>query len=184
VYASGGFVVSGDQGPAKWPTSTGTGPRTRQNSFKERPPSLVGGQIKGQEPQLYMIYPQRESSTRHARFTLPANRRDEVRPADPSTAASALTRRRWREAAKYALISLDSTIAFDNDGLARRSTCWVYDDGELQVPVGSMFHGHRPAAARLFGLQWGACVRQAVQSLPSVHFEDEKRDVIRLRKLR
>lgn len=129
---------------------------------------LVGGQIKGDEPQLYLVYPQGNPlrATRETPF-LQIGEYKYGRPIiERGVVYSSTT---LEAAAKYALLSFDATmrsnvtvgppiemLLYRRDSLEfDRYRCFAADDPELQLI-------HR---------QWERSLRSAVEALPEIRFE-------------
>lgn len=129
---------------------------------------LVGGQIKGDEPQLYLVYPQGNPlrATRETPF-LQIGEYKYGRPIiERGLVYSATT---LETAAKYALLSFDATmrsnvtvgppiemLVYRRDSLDfDRYRCFPADDSELLL-----IHQH-----------WERLLRTAVEALPDISFE-------------
>ena len=128
---------------------------------------LLGGQIRGEKPDLYLIYPQGNplrptaespflqiGETKYGRPILDRGiRHDETS---------------LEEAAKYALISFDSTMR-SNMTVGPPLDLLVYADGDLTVRRRRRFDADDPLLSAI-RWHWEQQLRQAVQSLPPVPF--------------
>jgi putative proteasome-type protease len=134
---------------------------------------LVGGQIGEQEHELYMIYPQ--GNPLRATDDSPFLQIGETKYGRPILDRGVRGETTLGEAAKYALLSIDSTI---------RSNATVGPPVDLLVYVAGELHLKRHRRLRagdndLLGIhrQWEQSLRRAVSELPEIQFEfDAKQD--------
>jgi putative proteasome-type protease len=129
---------------------------------------ILGGQIRGQEPDLYMIYPQgnplaaTEDSPYlqigEAKYGRPILDRG-VRYAETSL----------DEGARYALISLDSTMR-SNVTVGPPIDLIVYGRDELRITRQRRFDEQDPDLLAIHR-QWEQALRKAVHALPDIQFE-------------
>ena len=128
---------------------------------------LLGGQIKGSPPELYLIYPQ--GNPLRATDECPYLQIGELKYGRPILDRGVkFESTTLEEAAKYALISLDSTMR-SNVTVGPPIDLLMYKKDELAVT------NHRRFAeddAHLMGIrrQWEQALRKAVQELPAVVF--------------
>jgi putative proteasome-type protease len=129
---------------------------------------LLGGQIRGEPPGLYLVYPQGNplSATQDSPF-LQIGECKYGRPIlDRGVRYESTT---LEEAAKYALISIDSTM---------RSNVTVGPPIDMLLYPRDQFITHRrrltPKDPDLLDVhtRWEQALRKAVQELPSIRFED------------
>jgi putative proteasome-type protease len=130
---------------------------------------LLGGQLRGQEPDLYMIYPQGNPlrSTRDSPY-LQLGEAKYGRPIlDRGIRYDETT---LEEAAKYALLSLDSTMR-SNMSVGPPVDLVVYGADELKVRWHCRFAASDPQWMTIHTL-WDQALRQAVQTLPEIRFSE------------
>lgn len=130
---------------------------------------LVGGQIAGEAPDLYLIYPQGNplAVTEDSPF-LQIGEAKYGRPILDRGIRYQVTT--LEEAAKFALISIDSTMR-SNVTVGPPIDVLVYRDGELRVRRYRRFTSKDPDLQRM-QYQWEHALRRAVLELPEVVFED------------
>ena len=129
---------------------------------------LLGGQIRGEKSNLYLIYPQgnplRASEDSpylqigDAKYGRPILDRG-IRYAETSL----------EEAAKYALISLDSTMR-SNVTVGPPIDMAVIGEGEMDISRRARFAASDPVLYSIH-VQWEQSLRRAVQDLPPVPFD-------------
>jgi putative proteasome-type protease len=127
---------------------------------------LLGGQIKGGEHDLYLIYPQGNplAATRDCPF-LQVGETKYGRPIlDRGVRYDQTT---LEEAAKYALISLDSCMR-SNLTVGPPIDLAVYGAGDLSLRHECRFAAGDPQLVTI-RTQWEQALRQAVQKLPAVN---------------
>ena len=128
---------------------------------------LLGGQVKGEPPSLILIYPQGNplqatedspflqiGETKYGRPILDRG----IRFNDTSL----------EEAAKYALLSMDSTMK-SNVTVGPPIDLIAYSNGELDVTRQRRFEGDDPAWMKLRA-RWDQALRQAIARLPAIRF--------------
>ncbi len=135
---------------------------------------LLGGQIKDQEHELYMIYPQGNPlrSTDDSPF-LQIGETKYGRPIlDRGMRGDETT---LHEAAKYALLSIDSTMR-SNATVGPPVDILVYGKGELHLQRHRRFFVRDPDMVAIHS-QWEQSLRRAVSDLPSIQFSyDQTQD--------
>lgn len=129
---------------------------------------LVGGQIRGEKSDLYMIYPQGNPlrATRDSPY-LQIGETKYGRPIlDRGIRYDEIT---LEEAAKYALISLDSTMR-SNLTVGPPVDLLVYTEDELDVSRYRRFYPKDPDLIEAH-TQWEQSLRRAVKEQPDIRFE-------------
>ena len=130
---------------------------------------LVGGQIIGEPPNLYLIYPQGNpiSVTEDSPY-LQIGESKYGRPILDRGVRYRLTT--LEEAAKFALISLDSTMR-SNVTVGPPIDLVLYRTGELKIGHYRRFTAKDPDLQRIH-FQWEHALRKAVLELPEIAFDD------------
>jgi putative proteasome-type protease len=128
---------------------------------------ILGGQIRGEEPDLYLIYPQ--GNPLRATQDCPYLQAGETKYGRPILDRGVrFEETSLEEAGKYALISLDSTMR-SNVTVGPPIDLLVYGAGDFQVRRQVRFGASDPQL-RTIHLLWEQALRQAVQSLPAIRF--------------
>src|SRR4051812_5072547 len=128
---------------------------------------LIGGQIKGQEQALYLIYPQ--GNPLQATEEAPYLQIGEVKYGRPILDRGIrFDRTTLEEAAKYALLSLDSTMK-SNVTVGPPIDLLAYPTDELNVTRQRRFAEGDPDLSKL-RLRWEQALRQSVLRLPELRF--------------
>ncbi len=128
---------------------------------------ILGGQVEGEDPDLYLIYPQGNPlrATQDSPF-LQVGETKYGRPIlDRGVRFHETT---LEEAAKYALISLDSTMQ-SNMTVGPPIDLVLYRAGELAIRHQCRFAAGDPQLLAIHN-QWEQELRLAVHKLPAVHF--------------
>lgn len=132
---------------------------------------LMGGQIKGQPPDLYLIYPQ--GNPLKATEENPFLQIGETKYGRPILDRGIrFEHTKLEEAAKYALISLDSTMR-SNVTVGPPIDILLYPADSLAIQCHRRFSDRDPDLAHI-RLEWDQALRKAVSDLPPV--ELTKRD--------
>jgi putative proteasome-type protease len=136
---------------------------------------LLGGQIAGEPPHLYLIYPQGNpiSATEDSPY-LQVGESKYGRPILDRGVRYRLTT--LEEAAKFALISIDSTMR-SNVTVGPPIDLAVYNGDDLRVRRYRRFTQKDPDLQRI-QFQWEHALRKALLDLPDIAFEDEGEPVI------
>jgi putative proteasome-type protease len=136
---------------------------------------LVGGQIAGEAPNLYLIYPQGNplSATEDSPY-LQIGECKYGRPILDRGVRFRLTT--LEEAAKFALISIDSTMR-SNVTVGPPVDLFAYQTNDLRIRRYRRFTTKDPDLQRIH-MQWEHALRKAVLELPDVAFEDSGEQVI------
>ena len=126
---------------------------------------LLGGQIKGHPPDLYMIYPQ--GNPLRATEECPFLQIGEIKYGRPILDRGIrFDETRLDEAAKYALISLDSTMR-SNVTVGPPIDLLLYETDSLEITCHRRFTDRDPNLVQV-RLQWDQALRKAVLDLPPV----------------
>lgn len=130
---------------------------------------LVAGQIRGEEPQLYMIYPQGNPlrATRETPF-LQIGEYKYGRPILERGLEYASTT--LETAAKYALLSFDATMR-SNVTVGPPIEMLLYKRDSLVFDRYRRFTAEDPELLTIHR-QWERSLRGAVEALPQIHFDD------------
>jgi len=130
---------------------------------------LLGGQIGPEPPNLYLIYPQGNplAATEDSPY-LQIGECKYGRPILDRGVRYRLTT--LEEAAKFALISIDSTIR-SNVTVGPPVDLLIYRAGDLRVSRYRRFTAKDPDLQRIH-IQWEHALRKAVLELPDVRFEE------------
>jgi putative proteasome-type protease len=128
---------------------------------------ILGGQIRGEQPGLYLIYPQ--GNPLAATEDSPYLQIGECKYGRPILDRGVrFEKTTLEEAAKYAMISLDSTMR-SNVTVGPPIDLMMYVKDELQVTKHRRFP-EDDADLRSIHMQWEQALRKAVQELPLIQF--------------
>lgn len=128
---------------------------------------LVGGQIKGEAPQLYMVYPQ--GNPLQATEESPFLQIGETKYGRPILDRGIrFERTSLEEACKYALLSMDSTMK-SNVTVGPPVDLMAYSVDELDITRQRRFGNDDPDLAKI-RLRWEQALRQGVSKLPDLRF--------------
>jgi putative proteasome-type protease len=138
-----------------------------RDEFKFNVNLILGGQVRGESPGLFIIYPQGNplqasedspylqiGETKYGRPILDRGIRFEKTPLE--------------EAAKYALLSLDSTMR-SNATVGPPIDLLAYGVNELEITRQRRFAAGDPDLVKI-GVRWEQALRQAVSRLPQIRF--------------
>jgi putative proteasome-type protease len=129
---------------------------------------LLGGQIRGQPHDLYLVYPQ--GNPLRATEDSPFLQIGEVKYGRPILDRGVrYDRTTLDDAARYALISLDSTMR-SNVTVGPPVDLLVYTRDELRISRHRRFFAKDPDLLAIHA-QWEQALRRAVQELPPVRFD-------------
>src|SRR4051812_21815379 len=129
---------------------------------------LIGGQIKGEEQGLYMIYPQ--GNPLKATEESPYLQIGETKYGRPILDRGIqYERTTLEEAAKYALLSLDSTMR-SNVTVGPPIDLLAYANDEFDVTRQKCFEQDDPGLTKI-RTRWEQALRQAVLKLPDIRFK-------------
>jgi putative proteasome-type protease len=130
---------------------------------------LLGGQIRGEPPNLYMIYPQ--GNPLRATEESPYLQLGECKYGRPILDRGIrYDRTTLEEAAKYALISFDSTMR-SNVTVGPPIDILAYYTDEFRLSHRRRFTAQDPALIDTHA-RWENALRKAIQELPPIRFED------------
>jgi putative proteasome-type protease len=139
-----------------------------RDSFQFNIHLLLGGQVGAEPPGLYLIYPQ--GNPLAATEESPDLQVGESKYGRPILDRGVrFEQTALEEAAKYALISLDSTMR-SNVTVGPPLDLAVYGAGELRLRCHRRF-GAKDPELREIQMQWEYALRKAVQELPSIRLE-------------
>ncbi|HEY0007831.1 MAG TPA: hypothetical protein VGB55_03820 [Tepidisphaeraceae bacterium] len=128
---------------------------------------ILGGQVKGEPPQLFMIYPQ--GNPLQASEDSPFLQIGETKYGRPILDRGIrFDKTSLEEAAKYALLSLDSTMK-SNVTVGPPIDLLAYAPDELNITRRRRFDSDDPQLMRMRS-RWDQALRQAVSRLPEVRF--------------
>ena len=132
---------------------------------------LLGGQIKGEEPCLFLVYPQGNplQSSRESPY-LQIGETKYGRPI--LDRGIGFERTTLEEAAKYALLSLDSTMK-SNVTVGPPVDLLAYERDSLAITHLRRFEADDGDLAKI-RLRWEQALRQAVLRLPNIRFQTRK----------
>jgi putative proteasome-type protease len=130
---------------------------------------LLGGQIRGQDPDLYLVYPQ--GNPLRATEDSPYLQIGETKYGRPILDRGLrFDGTTLEEAAKYAIISLDSTMR-SNVTVGPPVDLVLYGAGDLTIRRQCRLGANDPQLQTIHAL-WEQALRQAVQSMPAIHFPE------------
>src|SRR5262245_21004512 len=130
---------------------------------------LLGGQIAGEPPQLFMIYPQ--GNPLQATDETPYLQIGETKYGRPILDRGIrFDRTTLEDAAKYALLSLDSTMR-SNVTVGPPIDLLAYNVDSLEITHQRRFNAEDTDLAKI-RVRWEQALRQAVQRLPAIRFRD------------
>ena len=128
---------------------------------------ILGGQIAGEEPQLFLVYPQ--GNPLRATEEAPYLQIGETKYGKPILDRGIrFDQTSLEEACKYALLSLDSTMK-SNVTVGPPVDLLVYEAGELALTRHRKFGADDPDLMKI-RLRWEQALRAAVQKLPQLRF--------------
>src|SRR5947208_6951379 len=128
---------------------------------------LLGGQVKGQPPNLMLIYPQ--GNPLQASEDSPFLQIGETKYGRPILDRGIrFDRTTLEEAAKYALLSMDSTMK-SNVTVGPPIDLLAYGVDELEITRQRRFTANDPDLVKI-GVRWEQALRQAVARLPQIRF--------------
>lgn len=133
---------------------------------------LLGGQIKGAEPDLYLVYPQ--GNPLYATEDSPYLQIGESKYGRPILDRGVrYEHTSLEEASKYALISLDSTMR-SNVTVGPPIDLLVYSRDDLEITRHRRFHD-KDADLMAIHTHWEQALRRAVVDLPAIHMDKADR---------
>ncbi len=133
---------------------------------------LLGGQIKGEEPQLYLIYPQ--GNFIQATKETPFLQIGETKYGKPIIDRTITYRTPLEDAAKCALLSIDSTMK-SNISVGPPINLVMYRTDSFELCNTLELRLGAPYIAKIRKL-WEESVRRAFESMPDIEWESESVD--------
>lgn len=144
-------------------------PSLERDDYRFNTHLLLGGQVRGEPPDLYLIYPQ--GNPLAATEESPYLQIGECKYGRPILDRGvSFEHTSLEEAAKYALISLDSTMR-SNVTVGPPIDLLVYATDELNVSRYRRFNA-KDHDLREIHSQWEHALRKAVRELPEIHFDE------------
>ena len=142
-----------------------------QDGYRVNVHVILAGQIRGQPHDLYLIYPQ--GNPLRASEDSPFVQIGECKYGRPILDRGVrYESTSLEEAARYALISIDSTIR-SNVTVGPPIDLLVYGRDEFRLDRRRRFADRDPDFTAIHS-QWEQALRQAVQALPAVHFPSDE----------
>src|SRR4026209_2522145 len=129
---------------------------------------LLGGQVRGEDPGLYLIYPQ--GNPLQATEDSPYLQLGEVKYGRPILDRGILSQTPLEIAAKYALLSFDATMR-SNVTVGPPIDLLLYKRDSLRVTRYRRLAAMDPDL-NLIHASWEQSLRRAVEQLPEIHFEE------------
>lgn len=130
---------------------------------------ILGGQIRGEDPDLYLIYPQ--GNPLKATEDSPYLQIGETKYGRPILDRGLLFENTTlEEAAKYAVISIDSTMR-SNVTVGPPVDLILYAVNDFQIKRQCRFAAADPQLVTIHAM-WEQALRQAVQNLPAINFSN------------
>jgi putative proteasome-type protease len=138
-----------------------------RDEFKFNVNLILGGQVRGESPGLFIIYPQ--GNPLQASEDSPYLQIGETKYGRPILDRGIrFDKTTLEEAAKYALLSLDSTMR-SNVTVGPPIDLLAYEVGELEITRRRRFPAGDPDLVKI-GVRWEQALRQAVARLPQIRF--------------
>ena len=146
-------------------------PALEQDDYKFNVHFLLGGQIKGERPGLMLIYPQ--GNPLQATEESPYLQIGETKYGRPILDRGIkYDRTTLEEAAKYALLSMDSTMK-SNVTVGPPIDLLAYSADELEITRQRRFASDDPDLNKI-RVRWEQALRQAVLRLPELRFRKRR----------
>ena len=130
---------------------------------------LLGGQVKGEEPGLYLIYPQ--GNPLRATEDSPYLQLGECKYGRPILDRGIENSTSLEVAAKYALLSMDATMR-SNVTVGPPIDLLLYEKDSLKV-TRSRRLSFADADLKYIHAAWEQSLRRAVEQLPQIHFDEQ-----------
>jgi len=143
----------------------------RRDSLKFNVQFIVGGQVPGEKPGLYMVYSQGNPlhATKDTCFLLSGEGKYGKPILDRGITYDGTT---LAEAAKYAILSMDATMR-SNVTVGPPIDLVIYREGEFDITQQRRFHENEPDLVSIHQ-SWEQSLRKAVAQLPEIGFDDVK----------
>jgi putative proteasome-type protease len=143
-------------------------PSLERDEYKFNVHLIVGGQVKGEPPGLFLIYPQ--GNPLEATEESPFLQIGEAKYGRPILDRGIrYDRTTLEEAAKYALLSLDSTMK-SNVTVGPPIDLLAYSVNDLDITRHKRFEADDPGLLKI-RMRWEQALRQAVLRLPDIRFK-------------
>jgi putative proteasome-type protease len=144
-------------------------PALERDDYKFNVHLLLGGQVRGEKPALFLIYPQ--GNPLQATEESPYLQTGETKYGRPILDRGIrFDKTTLEEAAKYALLSLDSTMK-SNVTVGPPIDLLAYEADKLSITHQRRFNADDPDLAKI-AQRWAAALRLAVSRLPTIRFPD------------
>ena len=144
-------------------------PTLERDGYRYNVHFILGGQVRGEPHRLYLVYPQ--GNPLSAAEESPYLQVGECKYGRPILDRGIrYDRTSLEEAAKYALISLDSTMR-SNVTVGPPIDLALYGANELRITRCRRFGADDPVL-RTIQVQWEQALRKSVQELPAVRFDE------------
>jgi putative proteasome-type protease len=147
-----------------------------RDSFTFNVNLLLGGQVRGQPPELFLIYPQ--GNPLQATEDSPYLQLGEVKYGRPILDRGIESATTLEQAAKYALLSFDATMR-SNVTVGPPIDLLLYKRDSLRITRHRRF-GARDPDLNVIHTSWEQAVRRAVAQLPEIQFELPERTAVAL----
>jgi putative proteasome-type protease len=148
-------------------------PALERDNYRFNVHIILGGQIKGEAPSMFLIYPQ--GNPLQATEDNPYLQIGEAKYGRPILDRGIrYDRTTLEEAAKYALLSLDSTMR-SNVTVGPPIDLVAYSPDELELTRQRRFEAEDPSLVKI-RTRWEEVLRQAVLRLPEIRFTPVQRD--------
>ncbi|MGD1276909.1 MAG: peptidase [Tepidisphaeraceae bacterium] len=142
-------------------------PSLERDEYKFNVHFLLGGQIRGERPALFLIYPQ--GNPLQATEESPYLQVGETKYGRPILDRGIIfDKTSLEEAAKYALLSLDSTMK-SNVTVGPPIDLLAYEVDQLTITHQRRFNAEDTDLTKI-AMRWQAALRQAVARLPTIRF--------------
>jgi putative proteasome-type protease len=146
-------------------------PALERDDYKFNVHFLLGGQVRGEPPALFLIYPQ--GNPLQATEESPYLQIGETKYGRPILDRGIrFDKTTLEEAAKYALLSLDSTMK-SNVTVGPPIDLLAYEADQLAITHQRRFNADDPDLMKI-GQRWQQALRGAVARLPNIRFTVEK----------
>ena len=142
-----------------------------RDSFNFNVNLLLGGQIRGEAPGLYLIYPQ--GNPLQATEDSPYLQLGECKYGRPILDRGIDMRTTLEVAAKYALLSFDATMR-SNVTVGPPIDLLLYKRNTFEITRHRRLAALRPGS-ELIHASWEQSLRKAVEQLPEIHFDEPDR---------
>jgi putative proteasome-type protease len=144
-------------------------PALERDDYKFNVHFLLGGQVRGEQPALFLVYPQ--GNPLQATEESPYLQIGETKYGRPILDRGIrYDKTTLEEAAKYALLSLDSTMK-SNVTVGPPIDLLAYETNQFYITHQRRFNADDPDLNKI-GTRWQQALRQAVARLPNIRFPE------------